>query len=66
MPYPDDVAHEHAYVRSSCAYALAQAVAAWPQSAANVISSLQDLFRDKAIILSIGNEIRFIDMFSTG
>ncbi|PCH35750.1 ARM repeat-containing protein [Wolfiporia cocos MD-104 SS10] len=45
--------HENAYVRSSCAASLADAVINyWPQSIATVLNALQDFYREKAKVLA--------------
>ncbi|THU98405.1 ARM repeat-containing protein [Dendrothele bispora CBS 962.96] len=44
--------HENAYVRSSDAIAIAEAVGHWPQSIKDTLATLQDYYRDKAKILA--------------
>ncbi|KAF9059496.1 armadillo-type protein [Rhodocollybia butyracea] len=44
--------HENAYVRSSDAAAIAEGVEVWPQSITEVMTILQDYYRDKAKILA--------------
>ncbi|TFK45118.1 armadillo-type protein [Crucibulum laeve] len=44
--------HDHAYVRSSVAAAIAEAVEQWPQTIENSITVLQEYYREKAKILA--------------
>ncbi|KAI0800349.1 ARM repeat-containing protein [Fomes fomentarius] len=50
LPYFD---HENAYVRSSVAIALSEAVIEhWPSTISKVLSTLEDVYRDKAKVLA--------------
>ncbi|KAF8959922.1 armadillo-type protein [Flammula alnicola] len=44
--------HDNAYVRSSTAAAIAEAVEQWPQTIQSTLSTLQDYYRDKAKVLA--------------
>ncbi|KAK1228592.1 translational activator of GCN4 [Marasmius sp. AFHP31] len=44
--------HDNAYVRSSTAAAIGEAVETWPQSIGDTIAALQEYYRDKAKILA--------------
>ncbi|KAF9561868.1 ARM repeat-containing protein [Agrocybe pediades] len=48
----DYLDHENAYVRSSVAASIAEAVAQWPQSVAKTVLTLEDYYRDKAKVLA--------------
>ncbi|KAF8883249.1 armadillo-type protein [Infundibulicybe gibba] len=48
----DFLAHENAYVRTSTAAAIAEAVEHWPQTIHETVTSLQDYYREKAKILA--------------
>ncbi|PBK90411.1 ARM repeat-containing protein [Armillaria gallica] len=49
LPYLN---HDHAYVRSSTAAAIAEAVEHWPQSIKDTVTTLQEYYREKAKILA--------------
>ncbi|CAL1711997.1 unnamed protein product [Somion occarium] len=49
LPYLE---HDNAYVRSSSASALADAVEQWPSSISNVLEALQNFYREKAKVLA--------------
>ncbi|PBK80431.1 hypothetical protein ARMGADRAFT_1092223 [Armillaria gallica] len=49
LPYLN---HDHAYVRSSTAAAIAEAVEHWPQSIKDTVTALQEYYREKAKILA--------------
>ncbi|KAK0468862.1 armadillo-type protein [Armillaria novae-zelandiae] len=49
LPYLN---HDHSYVRSSTAAAIAEAVEHWPQSIADTVNALQEYYREKAKILA--------------
>ncbi|KAG7441044.1 ARM repeat-containing protein [Guyanagaster necrorhizus] len=49
LPYLN---HDHAYVRSSTAAAIAEAVEPWPQSIKDTVIALQEYYREKAKILA--------------
>ncbi|KAK0212097.1 armadillo-type protein [Desarmillaria ectypa] len=49
LPYLN---HDHTYVRSSTAAAIAEAVEHWPQSIKETVTALQEYYREKAKILA--------------
>ncbi|KDR69874.1 hypothetical protein GALMADRAFT_913484 [Galerina marginata CBS 339.88] len=48
----DYLGHENAYVRSSVAAAISEAVELWPQSIQKIVSALQEYYCDKAEVLA--------------
>ncbi|KAF9479098.1 ARM repeat-containing protein [Pholiota conissans] len=48
----DYLGHDNAYVRSSTAAAIAEAVEQWPSTIEATLSTLQDYYRDKAKVLA--------------
>lgn len=46
-PYVLFLGHENAYVRTSAAVAIAEAVEHWPQSVDATIHTLQEFYREK-------------------
>lgn len=45
--------HQHGYVRTSSAAAIAEAVQLWPQTVTVAITALQDFYREKVCRISL-------------